>query len=56
MGLIYRRRIPLDDTTKVNLSTTGASVSKRLGKRVTVNTRGQVRIRLLKGLSWRLWR
>ena len=40
----------------MNLSKSGLSLSKRLG-RVTLNSRGRISIRLLKGLSWRgrLW-
>jgi hypothetical protein len=53
MGLIFRRRVKLDDDTALNLSTSGASVSRRIGKRVTVSSRGRVSIRLLPGLSFR---
>ena len=52
MGLIFRKRVKLDDDTAANLSTHGVSVSRRLG-RVTVSSRGRVSIRLLPGLSFR---
>jgi hypothetical protein len=53
MGLIFRRRVKLDDDTAVNVSNSGASVSRRFGRRVTVNSRGRVSVRLLPGLSFR---
>lgn len=56
MGLYYRRKLPIHadrDDEWVNLSKHGASVSKRVGKRVTVNSRGRVYVRLARGLSWR---
>lgn len=52
MGLQYRRRVTLGDGTYVNLSKSGASVSKRRG-RFTVSSRGRVAVRLFKGLRWR---
>lgn len=52
MGLIWRRRIPVNRTTHVNLSRSGASVTKRLG-RLTVNSRGRVSFRLGHGLYFR---
>lgn len=54
MGLIVRKRVPIHaDDEWVNLSKSGASVSKRVGRRVTVNSRGRVYVRLAKGLSFR---
>jgi len=54
MGLSFRRRAKLGrGTTHINLSTTGASVSKRVGKRVTVNSRGRFSVRLPRGFRWR---
>lgn len=53
MGLIFRRRINTGRGTHVNVSTSGVSASKRIGKRVTVNSRGRISVRLLRGLSWR---
>jgi hypothetical protein len=52
MGFSYRRRKRLGGNTWLNLSKSGASVSKRVG-RVTLNSRGGGRIRLVKGLSFR---
>jgi hypothetical protein len=55
MGLVWRKRLKLDDTTSVNLSKSGASVSKRFGP-VTVTSRGRVSIRWAPGLSFRFGR
>lgn len=52
MGISYRRRKSLGSGTFLNLSKSGASVSKRIG-RVTLNSRGGGRIRIAKGLSFR---
>ena len=53
MGLIFRKRIPVDRDTAVNVSGAGVSVSRRLGRRITVNSRGRVSVRLAPGLSFR---
>jgi hypothetical protein len=52
MGLVFRQRKRLGRGTFLNLSKSGASVSKRLG-RVSLSSRGRGSIRLLKGLSFR---
>lgn len=52
MGFSYRRRVKLGNGLFGNLSTRGASVSKKIG-RVTVNSRGGGSIRLGRGLSFR---
>ncbi len=52
MGIQYRRRVKLGRNETLNVSTHGASVSKRAG-RLTVNSRGGGSFRLLKGLSFR---
>lgn len=52
MGLIFRKRVPAGRTSWLNLSRSGVSASKRVG-RVTINSRGRVSVRLLPGLSWR---
>jgi hypothetical protein len=52
MGFVFYRRKRLGRSTSLNLSRSGASVSKRLG-RLTLNSRGRGRIRLAKGLSFR---
>ena len=54
MGLIFRKRQNIGNNTHVNYSKSGVSVTKKLGP-LTINSRGQVRIRLAKGLSWRLF-
>ena len=55
MGFVFRKAISLGKGTRLNLSTRGASVSKRIG-RLTVNSRGGGSIRLLPGLSFRFGR
>lgn len=59
MGLIYRKRVNTDSTGRLrswlNLSRSGVSASARAG-RVTVNSRGRISVRLLRGLSWRAGR
>lgn len=49
---MYRKRIRAGRNTWLNVSKTGVSVSRRIG-RVTVNSRGRVTIRIAKGLSYR---
>jgi hypothetical protein len=55
-GLIFRRRVKLDDNTTANFSKTGASISHRRN-RLTVNSRGRYSVRVMRGLSFRgkLW-
>jgi hypothetical protein len=55
MGLVWRKRIKLDDDTSVNVSKSGASVSRRFG-RLTVSSRGRASFRIAPGLSWRFGR
>lgn len=52
MGWFFRKRVNLGNGVGVNLSKSGASVSKKVG-RVTVNSRGKGSIRIGKGLSFR---
>ena len=52
MGFIYRRRVAIGKGTWLNVTRRGVSMSKRMGP-VTLNSRGTVRIRGAKGLSWR---
>lgn len=52
MGFVFRKRKSLGRNAWVNLSKSGASVSKRAG-RVTVSSRGRGSVRLFKGLSFR---
>ena len=53
MGLIFRRRKRLPGGATLNVSTSGASVSKRVGRRLTVSSRGRASIRLGRGFSFR---
>lgn len=55
MGLNYRRRVRTGRTSWLNLSKSGVSASKRLG-RLTVNSRGGGSFRIAKGLSFRFGR
>ncbi|HET7736882.1 MAG TPA: DUF4236 domain-containing protein [Nocardioidaceae bacterium] len=50
MGLVFSRRKRIGKGLNLNVSKTGASVSKKVG-RVTVNSRGRGSVRLFKGLS-----
>lgn len=56
MGFSFQRRKRLGRSTTLNLSKSGASLSKRAG-RTTLNSRGRGSVRLTKGLSFRfkLW-
>jgi hypothetical protein len=53
MGLIIRKRIRVTPTEHLNVSKSGLSVSKRVG-RVTLNSRGRATIRILPGISFRI--
>jgi hypothetical protein len=53
MGFTFRKSLRLGKLARLNLSKSGPSLSTRLGKVVTVNSKGRVSIRLGKGLSWR---
>ena len=53
MGLIWSRRKKLGRTATLNLSKSGVSISKRIG-RLTVNSRGRASIRLGKGFRFNL--
>ena len=52
MAIIYRKRIKIGDGTFLNVSKSGISVSKKLG-RVTINSRGTTSINLGNGLTYR---
>lgn len=52
MSLQYRRRVKLGGNSWLNLSRSGVSMSRRVG-RATVNTRGSLFVRLGRGLIWR---
>jgi hypothetical protein len=53
MGWLFSKRVRVAKGTNVNLSKSGASVSKKVGP-VTVNTRGKASIRVAPGLSLKL--
>ena len=52
MAISYRKRIKIGDGTFLNVSKSGISVSKKLG-RVTINSRGTTSINLGNGLTYR---
>ena len=52
MGFVFRSRKRIGKETFLNMSKSGASVSKRVG-RVSLSSRGRGSIRLFKGLSYR---
>ena len=52
MGLSFRKRIKLGNGTYLNLSKSGASISKKVG-RTTINSRGNVTVNLGNGMSYR---
>lgn len=53
MGLVFRKRVRTGRNSWLNVSKSGVSASRRSGP-LSVNSRGQVRLRLGKGISWRL--
>jgi len=53
MPFYFRKRVRTGRTSWLNLSRSGASVSKRVG-RVTLNSRGRGSLRIAPGLSFRL--
>jgi hypothetical protein len=56
MGLIFRRTKRLDDKTNLYVSGRGASLSRRVGRRLRLNSRGGGSFRLFRGMSWRFGR
>lgn len=52
MGFTFRKSKRLGNGARLNLSKSGASISKRLGP-VTVSTRGRGSVRLGRGLGFR---
>ncbi|AKK05760.1 putative DUF4236 family protein [Corynebacterium mustelae] len=53
MGISFRKRKKIGKNTTLNVSKSGASISHKFGP-VTVNSRGNITVRLGKGLTWRL--
>jgi len=56
MGLSWRRSKRLGLNTHLNVSKGGASVSRRVSRRLRLNSRGSGSYKLFKGLSWRFGR
>jgi hypothetical protein len=54
MGLVIRRSFRGPRGVRVNASSSGLSVSKRFGP-FTVNSRGHLTLRILPGVSWRIF-
>jgi hypothetical protein len=54
MGLILRTSFRGPRRTRIHASKAGFSVSKRFGP-LTVSSRGHVTLRILPGLSWRIF-
>lgn len=52
MGISYRKRIKIGDGTFLNVSKSGISVSKKVGK-TTINSRGTTTINLGNGVTYR---
>jgi len=53
MGFRFQRAFRGPFRTRINLTGSGVSLTKRFGRRVTVNSRPSVSVRLFRGLSWR---
>ena len=51
MAIRFRKTFKLGKNTKVNMSKSGVSVSKKIGP-ITINSKGNGSIRLGKGLSY----
>ena len=52
MGISYRKRIKMGDGTFLNISKSGISVSKKVGK-TTINSRGTTTINLGNGITYK---
>ena len=52
MGISYRKRIKIGDDTYLNISKSGISVSKKVGK-ATINSKGMTTINLGNGITYR---
>lgn len=53
MEISYHKRVKIGKGTFLNISKSGVSVSKKLGK-VTVNSKGNVTVNLGNGLTYRI--
>ena len=54
VGLIFRKSLHGPRGTRVNVSRSGVSVSKRLGP-FTLSSRGHLTLRIWPGVSWRIF-
>ena len=54
MGLSFRKRINLGNGTVLNISKSGISVSQKLGKNITVNSKRGVTVKVAKGISYKV--
>jgi hypothetical protein len=54
MGLVFRKSFRGPRRTRIHASRSGVSVSKRFGP-FTVSSRGYVTVRILPGISWRIF-
>ena len=54
MGLSFRKRINLGNGTVLNISKSGISVSQKLGKNITVNSKRGVTVKDAKGSSYKV--
>lgn len=54
MGINYRKRIKVGDSTFLNVSKSGISVSQKFGK-ITINSRGSTTINFGNGLTYRTY-
>lgn len=55
MPISFRKRVKLGTSgrTWLNLSKSGVSASRKIGDRITVNSRGRVTVKILPGITWR---
>lgn len=55
MGLRFQKRVKLSKSTSMNVSKSGVSFTQKLGKFLTINSRGRVTFSLPKtGLSYQI--
>ncbi len=54
MGLSFRKRIALGNGIYLNFSKSGISISKKVGKRLTVNSKRGVTVNLGNGVSYKI--
>lgn len=52
MGVSFRKRVKIGDGTYLNISKSGVSVSKKVGK-TTINSKGTATINLGNGMVYR---